>query len=183
MPHIPYIQMMAHIQPPPFTGRARRAGRRAASPPDMTPLVGLGFLLVSFFLMAADFARPTVMELVMPVKPKHTELTQGCCGGSLITVILDKHNEIYYYPGLLYEGSETKAYRTDLSPAGLRQVLLDFRKKSCTMVLIKPSDQSSYQALVDVLDEMNITDTKRYALTDLSAEDQQLLDYAHQVKL
>ncbi|WP_044018541.1 ExbD/TolR family protein [Hymenobacter sp. APR13] len=174
---------MAHIQPPHFTGHARRAGRRLASSPDMTSMVGLGFLLVSFFLMAADFARPTVMELAMPVKPKPEDMG-AVCGGYLnvMTVLIDADDKLYCYPGLASVLSKTNLKQTNFSAEGLRQVLLENRKNPyAALVLIKPSNQSSYQALVNVLDEMSITETSKYAIADLTAEDEQLIEYAQQL--
>ncbi|WBA40894.1 ExbD/TolR family protein [Hymenobacter canadensis] len=176
---------MAHIQPPHFTGRARRAGRRPASSPDMTSMVGLGFLLVSFFLMAADFTKPAVMQLTMPMKPEREDIGTVCGGNhNAMTLLIDANDKLYYYPGLASVLSKADLRQTDFSAEGLRQVLLENKRNSNDVVfLIKPSNKSSYQALVNVLDEMNITDTKKYALVDLTAEDQRLLDCANQVNL
>jgi hypothetical protein len=54
------------------------------------------------------------------------------------------------------------------------------RKKRSTppedlMIVIKPSDESTYRDVVDALDEMTINDIKRYALVDISDVEAQLL--------
>ncbi|UOQ72983.1 ExbD/TolR family protein [Hymenobacter cellulosilyticus] len=72
---------MATSQPTPAPGlRSARRNFRRILHPDMTPMVGLGFLLVTFFLLAADFVKPTVMQLTMPVKPKY-DSGESHCGG------------------------------------------------------------------------------------------------------
>lgn len=175
-----YSVNVSHIQFPRFTGRARRTTRRAVSRPDMTPLVGLGFLLVSFFLMAADFVRPIIMQLTMPVKPTADDMSvRGCCGNA-ITVILEKDHKLFYYEGLNTLDSTPTLYKTSFAADGLRKTLLEFKRHtSCGLVLIKPSDKASYQDMVDVLDETHTTGITKYALTDLYPEDQKLLNQQH----
>ncbi|TGE21444.1 biopolymer transporter ExbD [Hymenobacter aquaticus] len=151
--------------------------RRGILHPDMTPMVGLGFLLVTFFLLAADFVKPTVLPLAMPVKPKmDEEQTQwGPCGGAM-TVILGKDNKVYYYYGLLSVDGKPELHSTDLTATGLRQVLLKAKaQEGKFVVLIKPSDEAQYRNMVDVLDEMSITEPYRYALVDMAPGDYDLL--------
>lgn len=169
---------MAASQPAPTTGlrSARRSFRRVLHP-DMTPMVGLGFLLVTFFLLAADFTKPTVLPLSMPVKPRmHGEPTEiGPCVGAM-TVILGKDNKVHYYYGLLSVDVKPGLHTTDLTATGLRQVLL--KKKAEVgkfVVLIKPSNKAKYRNMVDVLDEMSIIDAYRYALVDMAQGDYDLL--------
>jgi hypothetical protein len=42
-------------------------------------------------------------------------------------------------------------------------------------VLIKSGPKAKYSDMVDILDEMNITNQTKYALTDLTAADHRLL--------
>lgn len=163
---------MAHLQPLTLNGRSRRIFRRI-TPPDMTPMAGVGFLLVSFFMLTSSLVPPTVMELAMPVKPRHT-VDYPVCGGAsgTITVLLGSHNQVYYYPGLDVQASR----KTNYSATGLRQVLLSAQREYGPLrVLVKPSNQATYQNMVDALDEMDITGQKRYALVDLDSSDEQLL--------
>ncbi|TGD81755.1 hypothetical protein [Hymenobacter wooponensis] len=62
---------------------------------------------------------------------------------------------------------------TNFSSTGLRQVLLALSDR--TIVQIKPSNEAKYQDMVDVLDEMNITDRKKYAMVDISAAEYDLI--------
>lgn len=169
---------MANTQPTAPTGlrSARRTFRRILHP-DMTPMVGLCFLLVAFFLLAADFTKPTVIPLSMPVKPKMDgEATQiGPCVGA-VTLILGKNNKVHYYLGMLPADVKPELHTTDFTVTGLRQVLLKEKAElGRFVVLIKPSDEAKYRNVVDALDEMNITDQYRYALVDISQREEELL--------
>lgn len=163
---------MTHLQPFTLNGRSRRIFRRI-TPPDMTPMAGVGFLLVSFFMLTSSLVPPTVMELAMPVKPKCCEFCDGFrAHSSVMTVLLGSHNQIYYYSGIDAQASR----KTDYSATGLRQVLLSAQQAYGPLtVLVKPSNEATYQNMIDALDEMNITGQKRYALVDLYPADEKLL--------
>ncbi|AHJ99573.1 hypothetical protein Hsw_3978 [Hymenobacter swuensis DY53] len=142
----------------------------------MTPMAGVGFLLVAFFMLNSTLSRSTLLELAMPVKPTPTaEIPSHCCGGSALTLLLGADNRIFYYWGMGPAFTEDGLHETNLGSRGLRRVLLGFRAQPCPLVLVKPSDKVSYHQLVDVLDELHITVTTQYVLADLTAADKQLL--------
>ncbi|WP_167855145.1 ExbD/TolR family protein [Hymenobacter wooponensis] len=64
---------MASTQPLDLSAKRLRRTFRAIVPPDMTPMVGVGFLLVSFFLLTITVSKPTVMQVTMPVKARPNE--------------------------------------------------------------------------------------------------------------
>ncbi|QKG54155.1 ExbD/TolR family protein [Hymenobacter sp. BRD67] len=144
---------------------------------DMTPMVDLAFLLLTFFMLTTAFAKPRVMQLTMPVPdplhPLDVPLSKA------MTVVLGQNHRVYYYFGLHAPGDPSVAlptlYTTDFGPKGIRQALLTRQHKGDFMVLIKPSPQAKYQDMVDILDEMNITGQSKYAITELGAADRQLL--------
>lgn len=154
--------------------RARRPGRRLL-PPDMTPMAGVGFLLVTFFLLTSALNKPTLMELAMPVKPTPDDEYVGHCCGSALTVVLGAGNRLFYYWGQGNGEPAEELRETNLGSGGLRQLLLGFRRESCPVVLIKSTDGATYHTLVDVLDELHITATRSYALADLTQNDKRLL--------
>ncbi|MBT9391987.1 biopolymer transporter ExbD [Hymenobacter sp. NST-14] len=139
---------------------------------DMTPMVDLAFLLLTFFMLTTTFSKPTVMQVAMPVKGPETPVSEL----QSLTLLLDKNQQVHYFFGL-NPGPDAAGLRTTTFAAdGLRQVLLGFRARQPEgVVLIKPTDESTYQNMVDALDEMNITDQKKYALVELSAADKALL--------
>lgn len=159
------------------------APRKAGSKPrarqhgfhlDMTPMVDLAFLLLTFFMLTTTFARPRVQELQMPVR-HHDEQSPVPASRSM-TVLLGRGREVAYYFGLNDPAAAAPTlHRTNFGPQGLRAALLSRQRRGQVVVLIKADKAAHYQSLVDALDEMNITDQKKYALTDLTAADQLLL--------
>ncbi|TGE27539.1 ExbD/TolR family protein [Hymenobacter metallicola] len=167
---------MANSQPAPNTSlrSARRSFRRILHP-DMTPMVGLGFLLVTFFLLAADFKKPTVMQLTMPVSSREEGTCCGCRSAGALTLLLGKGGQVHYYKGMYFE-EMPKLHTIYGGSSGLRRFILEERASNPSVViLIKPTADAKYRDLVDVLDEMNITDQKKYAVMDLYKLDYALL--------
>jgi biopolymer transport protein ExbD len=166
---------MASTQPLNLLAKRPRRAFRGIITPDMTPMVGIGFLLVSFFLLTTTLVKPAVMQVTMPVRQDRTneEVCYGLRPSDIMNVVLGKNSQVYYYSGVLDEAAYTNFYKTNFSASGLRKVLLHLSPR--TIVLIKPSDEAKYQDMVDALDEMNITDRKKYAVVDISASDYELL--------
>ena len=141
---------------------------------DMTPMVDLAFLLLTFFMLTTTFSKPTTMDLAMPAKGPSSDVPDK----NALTLILGKDSKVHYFFGLNRADVERPELRTTtFSAEGLRQVLLRRqRQQPAPFVLIKAGPDAKYRDLVDVLDEMNITDQGKYALVDFTAADQELLD-------
>ncbi|MGY2134133.1 ExbD/TolR family protein [Hymenobacter sp. HD11105] len=159
----------------------RRKGIRVSASrlaPDMTSMVGLGFLLVTFFIMAGNFTKPMVMAMTMPVRPTCTyDSFNPMSYRKVVTLILGKDHQIYYYFGENSAYNERPAlHNTNFSPTGLRQILLNQqRQNSFDVVLIKMTADAKYKDMVDALDEMNITNQRKYAMVNIYPEDMELL--------
>ena len=158
--------------------KGKKKGRKKMSTRvDLTPMVDLGFLLVTFFMLTTTFSKPQTMEINMPVKPKEevTDEEQNKVKASkALTVIIGDYNRIFWYQGL--PDPKNPPDETNFSADGIRKVLLE---KNATVrdlvVLIKPTDDASYKNVVDILDEMNITNIKRYAIVDITPVDLDLI--------
>ncbi|MDF2385275.1 biopolymer transporter ExbD [Nostoc ellipsosporum NOK] len=166
---------------------------------DMTPMVDLAFLLITFFIFTATMNNPTTMDLNMPKDTdKKDELTKTKQSGAL-TLMLGKDNHIFYYEGeLLPDGSNFKT----ASYASIRDVIINKKreveatyvrdpaceaekqaaKKPITLckqkdffVMIKPTDEASYKNTVDILDEMTINKVERYALVKVADTEMDLI--------
>jgi biopolymer transport protein ExbD len=174
---------MAAIEPSaPKAGKKPRA-RKHTFRLDMTPMVDLAFLLLTFFMLTTTFAKPHIMQLTMPAKPQSEDQTTVLKESKAMTIILGKAHQVYYYFGLARPEDPSvpvpTLHTTDFGAKGIRQALLARgRQQPTPVVLIKANATASYQDMVDILDEMNITDQKKYALTDLTAADRQLLPAA-----
>lgn len=166
---------MAEIQTSAPVGRGSKPRvKKNAFRLDMTPMVDLAFLLLTFFMLTTTFSKPTVMQLAMPVKGPQTDLPAS----NSLTLILGKNNQVHYFFGLNAAAEAAELHTTNFQDSGLRQVLLQQKQRNPhTMVLIKDSPDSKYRNLVDALDEMNITGQQKYALVDFTESDRELLKH------
>ncbi len=164
-------------------GKKKRGGKKASTRVDLTPMVDLGFLLITFFMLTTTFIKPQTMEINLPVKDK-TDVAPAdqpaVAASKTLSVIIGKDNEVYWFRGLPKEPLDGPS-KTDFSKEGIRKVLLEWNAKLKVggkeemVVLIKATDDAIYKNAVDILDEMNICNIKRYALVDLSPEDKEAI--------
>lgn len=135
---------------------------------DMTPMVDLAFLLLTFFILTAAFKKDRVLELVMPEKIENDRLVPLIPAKNTLNLALAANNKVYWWIGL---GPPVEV--TDFSKDGIRSVLLrETKRNPSLMVLIKPRRDSRYANVVDILDEMTIAGVKRYAIVKFTADDQ-----------
>ena len=139
---------------------------------DLTPMVDLAFLLVTFFMLTTTFSKPQTMEINMPVKDKQKNEEQAVKESKAMTIILNGGDKIYWYMGITKPVLDT----TNYSAEGIRKILIDKNKSVPDLiVLIKPTKDAKYKNVVDMLDEMDITGVKRYALVDITPFDLDLI--------
>jgi biopolymer transport protein ExbD len=153
-------------------GDGKVRSKKSSTRIDMTPMVDLAFLLLTFFMLTTTFNKPQTMEIIMPEKPKEEEDQPLVNEKKVITLLLGKEDKIYWYQGITDPTVEV----ADFSKDGIRKILLEHNAAiKDMMVLIKPSDESRYKNVVDILDEMNITGIKRYAIVDITKVDEGLI--------
>lgn len=157
--------------------------KKVSTKVDMTPMVDLAFLLITFFMLTTTFSKPKAMELNMPDKNK-TDEKQLSKASESMTIILGKDNKVHWFvdtPQRALKG-EIPVETTDFSPNGIRKAILEQTAKmgkddkgiNRIVIVIKPTDDSKYKNMVDMLDEMHITDSKRYAIVDLLPPEKEL---------
>lgn len=156
-------------------GPGVKKGKKLSTRVDLTPMVDLGFLLITFFIFTTTMSQPTAMKLFLPKDADNPEDQNKAKESGVITLLLVKDNNVFYYEGQLApDGSNFKSSTFK----EIRTVLLD--KKARTnekdlVVVLKPSSESTYKNVVDILDEMTINVLKRYALVDISPVEEQLV--------
>lgn len=140
---------------------------------DMTPMVDLAFLLLTFFVMTTTLNKPQTMEITMPEKPKIDDPAPPKVNErDVLTIVLGENDKVYWYSGI----TDPKIEVTNFSATGIRKVLQTKKNEIPKLVvLIKPSDKSKYKNMVDILDEMNISVIQRYALVDITPIDEELV--------
>lgn len=158
---------------------------------DFTPMVDLGFLLITFFMLTTSLSKPQIMPIVMPESDGVTEPTKQ---SKALTLLLGADNKVYWYEGLDMAQMDSTSFNRE----GLRQVILSKMEKVAALhglqeytdaktgqprqgsqlnVLIKPGANSTYKNLVDALDEMNICRVRYYCILDPTAEETALINH------
>lgn len=156
---------------------------------DLTAMVSVSFLLIIFFMVSNELSKPRGIELGLP---------QSCCISPeviicgkdkrrTITLLLDDNNQVISYTGYL-EFPEEQPKILDYGKNGIRKELLSKNKQiqqlyapyniynSGAIVIIKPSKKSNFKNLIDILDEMSITNIPTYAIiNDFTPEEVKLL--------
>lgn len=149
---------------------------------DMTPMVDLGFLLITFFMLATSFSKPNVMDLSLPAgeQDRGTEIDVK----NQITFIIGKDNRIFYYQGEKKELSKEILKETTYSNFGITKIIETAKnnapKKDLFTVIIKPTDDANYKNFVDILDEMEITKSERFGISEIS--DKEKTVYEEKIK-
>jgi biopolymer transport protein ExbD len=146
---------------------------------DMTPMVDLGFLLITFFIFTTSMAESKATSLFMPAEGKPSPLPAS----KAFTIILSGNNEIYYYQGRWEDALKAgNLGRTGYgSVNSIRQEIQKCQrrpgtKKEGLMLLIKPLSGASYQNIVDAMDEAMINNVQRYAIVEANTAEKQYIE-------
>lgn len=154
---------------------------------DLTAMVDLAFLLITFFMLTTSLSKPQSMDLTMPDKldPKDPTEKQEAKESKTMTILIGKDRVLKYYMGLLngaYPGSTPTD--TTYGKDGIRQVILQkmanlraagHEGKDGIVVLIKATEDATYTDMIDILDEMAITGVEIYALQDMTEDEKAVM--------
>ena len=144
---------------------------------DMTPMVDLGFLLISFFIFTTQMTKPSATNLFMPHDGDFMPLPES----KSMTIIIGNKSDLYYYFGteevaikqqLIIQSGYSESEIGNLIRA--KQKALGSTKDDL-MIVIKAGNNSDYKNLVDMLDEMLVNRVKHYSITDLSIQEEAFL--------
>lgn len=151
-------------------------GIKATPRIDLTPMVDLGFLLLTFFIMTASMTRPKAMEIQMPYKPSHENT--AFYASSAITLIPAKDHRVFYYEGVYDPALQLK--ESGLNNNTLRTLLIQKQKAITSranpterhlQVLIKAHETATVEDIVGLFDEMNILGVDHMAMVDIYPEE------------
>jgi len=162
-------------------GDGKVRGKKMSTRVDMTPMVDLGFLLITFFMLATTMSKPTAMSVFFPDKQdeKEPEQTEPLKASKVLTLFLGANDTVYYLDGVAADDDKAEAsLKSTGFGSDLRSVIFnsatrinaanpkDDKGNDPFVVVIKPTVVSTFKNMVDVLDEMAITKSRRYALVD-----------------
>jgi biopolymer transport protein ExbD len=193
--------------------KGKRRSKRHSTHIDMTPMVDLACLLLTFFMLTTAFNKPKVMEIILPERNEDIKDAPQVDDSKVLNLILVKDDKILWYKGLADPTKDAlpTLTQTDFSDEGIRRVLLErnrdlFKKiddlntaiiegtielprdsvesrikkfkredKLGPVVLIKASDDVKYKNVVDIIDEMSITNIASYALVDINPVEKKMV--------
>lgn len=169
---------MAQIQSHDDGGGKKVRSKKNSTAVDMAPLVDLGFLLITFFMFAATSIKPNVMNLNMPPKiddKTKIDLTPEVNIKNSVTVLIGKDNKLFWYQQEANKLNAGNLNETDYT--AIRNVITTAASgapdKEKFTVIIKPMDNATYDNLVNVLDEMEITKSTRYGIVPVTPLEEQ----------
>lgn len=108
-------------------GEGKKKAKKHAPHIDMTPMVDLMCLLLTFFMLTTAFSKPKVMEIVLPEKVRKDEKVEPpkIAESRTLNIILGPEDKVFWYPGKADPESPPPLQVTDFSATGIRQVLLE----------------------------------------------------------
>jgi len=169
---------MAQLQLQPATTGKKNRARKAQLKIDMTPMVDLGFLLISFFIFTTSMSEPAVTRLNMPADGMPSTLSEDAA----LTVLLAGKDSIYYYHGKWENAAKQNGIKFTSYEVkkGIGSIIREMqkrmgKKRNDLMLLIKPSETSSYNNLMNALDEMIINNVTRYAIVDVTVQEKNFI--------
>ena len=156
-------------------GPGVKKAKKLSTRVDMTPMVDLGFLLITFFIFTTTMSTPSTMDLFMPKDTKKEEELNKAKESGALTIMMGNDNHLYYYEGKLAPDA-SNFLSTNFKD--IRDIII--KKKKSTppedlVVVLKPNEQATYKNTVDMLDEMTINEIKRFALVDISEVENELI--------
>lgn len=165
--------------------RNRKRGTRskkASTRVDMTPMVDLGFLLITFFMLTTTMMKHRTTDLLMPAEDKSNPM--AISHSKSLTILLGANNKVSYYEGMGDDPANPPVIKNSsfANNHGIRDVIIDKRdrvmqqhKSDVLMVLIKADKNANYKNMVDIMDEMLINHVQRYAVVDITPKDEAFL--------
>jgi len=142
--------------------RSRKKGKRKPKKRinvrmDMTPLVDVAFLLLTFFMMTTVFRKPSTMEINLPPNDAKVEIAES----NLLTIRVDESKMIYYSFGI--------DIPKKLKFEDLKKFLIETSSQNPKLVvLLKIDRKGKFNYMVDVIDELNMAKLDRFSIAPMT---------------
>jgi biopolymer transport protein ExbD len=151
-------------QRPKKHGKKHKKVRRVGIRIDMTPLVDIAFLLLTFFMLTTSMSRPQTMEINLPPEDVSVEVAES----NLLTIFISQKGEIFWRMKL--DAPEKIEF------GGLRAFLRErLESNSKLITLVKVDREGKYSMMVNIIDELNLSSITRFSLAPMLDSDKELL--------
>ena len=163
-------------------GPGVKKSKKMSTRVDLTPMVDLGFLLITFFVFTTTMSKPTAMNMNEPKDDPDQQLKVKQSGA--MTILLGRDDQVYYYMGELTGDNASEKFKS-ANFKDIRSVILDKKKATPIgdlMYIIKSDKDATFKNAIDILDEMAINDVPpgHYAEVDMSLTEEQLIKLTEQ---
>lgn len=174
----------------------KKRAKKGSTHIDMTPMVDLAFLLLTFFILTTTMYKPSTLQLTFPVPQDEVQKPELQKVNNALTVFLTKNDQILYYKDA-FEPGVTQLQRTDFSKVTnlliennrstfeqvqelrrrynaneIDQLAFDTLKNNlekrpeALFVIIKPDEHAKYRNMIDIVDEMDVSGIGKFAVQD-----------------
>jgi biopolymer transport protein ExbD len=159
-------------------GPGVKKGKKLSTRVDLTPMVDLGFLLVTFFVFTTTMQQSTAMNMNEP-KDDNPEEQMKVKNSGAMTILLGKSDQIYYYYGQLDPNTLSEQFKST-NYKDVRGLIVEKKKATPIddlMYIIKSDSTSTFKNAIDILDEMSISAVPpgHYAEVDMTPAEAELI--------
>ncbi|MEO8174368.1 MAG: biopolymer transporter ExbD [Sediminibacterium sp.] len=159
-------------------GPGVKKSKKLSTRVDLTPMVDLGFLLITFFVFTTTMSTPTAMNMNEPKDNDPTNEKKVKQSGAM-TILLGRANQVYYYFGVLDPATLSEQFKSTTFKE-IRQLIVDKKKATPIddlMYIIKSDSLSTFKNSIDILDEMTISAVPpgHYAEVDIADVEKTLI--------
>jgi biopolymer transport protein ExbD len=159
-------------------GPGVKKGKKLSTRVDLTPMVDLGFLLITFFVFTTTMSQSTAMNMNEPKDDDTTQQLKVKNSGAM-TVLLGKADQVYYYYGQLDPNKLSEQFKSTTFKQ-IRDLIVEKKKATPIddlMYIIKSDDKSTFRNAIDILDEMSICNVPpgHYAEVDMTDTEKLLI--------
>ena len=156
----------------------RKKKKRVGFVLDMTPLVDIAFLLLTFFMLSTTLTTPQTMEMSVPPETENVDVKQS----ELMTVLVRDDGQIFKFIGDKKTDPPTKIALKELRAVAITE---NMRIENKLIMSLRISPKVSYDLVIKILDELNIAESeltqrlsakgmkreRKFALTPMTPED------------
>lgn len=131
-------------------------------------------------MFTTTFSKPNMMKLNMPEKdeekPEEQETSEIKLSNT-ITIVMGKDDRVFWYQQAVSDVTAADLNETDYSASGIRAEIM--KKKLAAIdsskftIILKPTNEATFKNTVDILDEMDITGNKLYAIVDVQKQEEE----------
>jgi len=160
-------------------GKKKGGQKKKSVRVDLTAMVDLAFLLITFFILTTTLNKPKAQELIMPDKDEKQDTHLPVPESRTMTLLLGANDKLEWFVGAPGKSTPTVI---GYGKSDLRKTLIDQDNAikashggQPMIVIVKPSAQSTYKNVVTVMDELNIVDIEQRAIVDITPVELDLL--------